>query len=521
MAEQVMRMPEPQLPRICACGGGCPKCRNERVQTRNTGGVEAPPAVRKVAAAPGKALDPAVRASMEARFGHDFSGVRVHADAEAAESALEVHASAYTVGDAIVFGAGRHEPGTADGQLLLAHELTHVIQQGAAPRLPGAGGTRVGTTAGGPRLQRQPLRGGQWKPSLVKPYVKDKDTTPGKEVWRVIEKNDLKGTPSTVRSAKIDGTQHEWRVTIKGETEGTASFPGPHGRTGNVATTEARGRVIHTIPITVNYILPSSDEEKKLFPVGTKDTERVNFMAARTLYHEVLHALIDIDRMLPEGEKTSQATSTHENLRARAGADPAVIAAKLDVLRTVSSFVSSAEATINVVDLFDSSVTTPYPTRAERLEQLRKSEGLEAIIPPEAVGESIKDTLPHPLAHPSGQRRLFLQDTMDTLISEKHARRETGKAFGLTDYASNKRIAEDYAKNIPKTIQEIAQLRSGNSALDLRSTKVWQSAEATLLSQVENFFAELDQPPKEPMPALSFDFPMPLPQPIPLEKGKK
>ncbi|MEA2165497.1 MAG: hypothetical protein QOK37_3624 [Thermoanaerobaculia bacterium] len=66
---------------------------------------------------------------MEPRFGHDFSQVRVHTGTDANQSAEEVNAHAYTVGHDIVFGAGRFAPGTQEGQRLLAHELTHVVQQ--------------------------------------------------------------------------------------------------------------------------------------------------------------------------------------------------------------------------------------------------------------------------------------------------------------------------------------------------------------------------------------------------------
>jgi len=75
-------------------------------------------------------LDPAVRLEFEPRFGHDFSRVRVHTDAHAAESAGRLAALAYTVGTDIFFAAGRYAPATAGGQRLLAHELAHVIQQG-------------------------------------------------------------------------------------------------------------------------------------------------------------------------------------------------------------------------------------------------------------------------------------------------------------------------------------------------------------------------------------------------------
>jgi hypothetical protein len=74
---------------------------------------------------------------METRFAHDFSGVRVHAGATAATSAGAVQARAFTLGQDIVFGAGQYAPNTESGLRLLAHELTHTLQQrNAANRFP-------------------------------------------------------------------------------------------------------------------------------------------------------------------------------------------------------------------------------------------------------------------------------------------------------------------------------------------------------------------------------------------------
>jgi hypothetical protein len=92
-----------------------------------------PPIVHDVLRSPGQPLDAATRAFMEPRFGHDFSQVQVHTDARAAESARAVHALAYTVGRDVVFGAGQYELGTHAGQRLMAHELTHVVQQATTP----------------------------------------------------------------------------------------------------------------------------------------------------------------------------------------------------------------------------------------------------------------------------------------------------------------------------------------------------------------------------------------------------
>src|ERR1044071_6860949 len=94
-----------------------------------SGALNAAPAVNGVLETAGQPLDTATQRFFAARFGHDFSHVRVHADAQAAASARSVSALAYTVGSHVVFGAGQFSPGTRAGQKLLAHELTHVVQQ--------------------------------------------------------------------------------------------------------------------------------------------------------------------------------------------------------------------------------------------------------------------------------------------------------------------------------------------------------------------------------------------------------
>jgi hypothetical protein len=88
----------------------------------------------------GQPLDPETRRFVEPRFGRDFSNVRLHHGGQAAESASSIGAAAYAVGNHIVFGSGYYSPGTSHGMAVLAHELTHVIQQGhsnpAAPNGP-------------------------------------------------------------------------------------------------------------------------------------------------------------------------------------------------------------------------------------------------------------------------------------------------------------------------------------------------------------------------------------------------
>jgi len=132
---------------------GAPSRLQRRTTTDDSLSI-APPIVHDVLQSPGQPLDTATRSFMEPRFGHDFSGVRVHSGAQAAESARAVNALAYTVGRDVVFGAGQHQPQSSAGQRLMAHELTHVVQQSGIP------GNRVGQNNGTSEesLSTQPIK---------------------------------------------------------------------------------------------------------------------------------------------------------------------------------------------------------------------------------------------------------------------------------------------------------------------------------------------------------------------------
>ena|GEM_PF-2410947 len=176
----------------CACGGGCPRCsagsetddiaRVSRLQKKLSIGASndpleqeadrvadqvmassphsavsssapriqrftrhaaeapnntVPVSVDRVLATSGKPLEASIQQEMGQRFGSDFSNVRVHSGAAAEQSARDVNANAYTVGNNIVFGAGQYTPATNQGRRLLAHELTHVVQQsgGSVPAM--------------------------------------------------------------------------------------------------------------------------------------------------------------------------------------------------------------------------------------------------------------------------------------------------------------------------------------------------------------------------------------------------
>ncbi|HJR08369.1 MAG TPA: DUF4157 domain-containing protein, partial [Pyrinomonadaceae bacterium] len=176
----------------CTCGGGCPRCQHEQfiqpklnvstpgdryeqeadrvanhimrtpahasdtrdasaphtahdsssgaqLQAKEVAGVQSgiggdvSSAVDAVRGGGGQPLSSSVRDFFEPRFGHDFGHVRVHADSRAAESAQALSARAYTLGSDVVFGAGEYRPETVAGRRLIAHELTHVLQQRQQP----------------------------------------------------------------------------------------------------------------------------------------------------------------------------------------------------------------------------------------------------------------------------------------------------------------------------------------------------------------------------------------------------
>jgi Domain of unknown function (DUF4157) len=151
VADQVMGMPVPQVSLTSAppqINRKCASCEEEASKTLQpkragapeTAGGEAPGIVHEVLRSPGQALDAPTRAYMEPRFGRDFSGVRIHTDQRAQDSARKINASAYTVGQEVVFAAGRYRPDSGEGRKLLAHELSHTVQQSRSGGSTGSAG---------------------------------------------------------------------------------------------------------------------------------------------------------------------------------------------------------------------------------------------------------------------------------------------------------------------------------------------------------------------------------------------
>jgi hypothetical protein len=132
LAEQAVRPPHPTTITERPSVTTPPATQTRGVENENEPAV-APPIVHAVLSSPGRPLDAAIRSQMEHHFDRNFSQVRLHSGGVAEQSAQELNALAYTVGNDIVLGAGGFAPGTPQGRRLLAHELTHVVQQSKSP----------------------------------------------------------------------------------------------------------------------------------------------------------------------------------------------------------------------------------------------------------------------------------------------------------------------------------------------------------------------------------------------------
>jgi lysozyme family protein len=154
VADQVMHMPGPET---------------KRARANDAGEMSTPSMVHEIVSSTGRPLDPATRGFMESRFGQDFSQVRVHTGSPADDAARAVQARAFTLGHDIVFGHGEYAPHETGGQRLLAHELTHVIQQRPGVNSAAA---RVG---GGPAVRQHATASGVQRQKAVPAETKDED----------------------------------------------------------------------------------------------------------------------------------------------------------------------------------------------------------------------------------------------------------------------------------------------------------------------------------------------------------
>jgi Domain of unknown function (DUF4157) len=260
----------------------------------------------------GAPLDIKARERFEPGLGASLANVRVHADEQAAASAEALGAEAYTVGHHIIFGAGRYRPDSTEGQRLLAHELTHVVQQqGRAPvtsalpvSSPDAAAEREASRAAEalaagrpvsfalrpspPAIYRQPRQ--QQRADRFLPNEKAQLKRMGRgELDDLIDQIIADGRFHRVRQQTIDGVEHVWEVKTaivelseKEQMEG-ASFGGA---------------------LTPETVVTSPDGKKKTHQF-TYILRGGRASSIESALHELIHLRINIDRTLPAKERSS------------------------------------------------------------------------------------------------------------------------------------------------------------------------------------------------------------------------
>lgn len=310
--------------------------------------VGVPRIVRDVVDSPGRPLDSSSRTLMEARFGRDFSRVRVHADARAAESAKAVDATAYTVGGTIVFGAGRYAPSTAIGQRLLAHELAHVVQQGVA-----AVDRPLGIAPPGTALEKQADRiaaaigrdGLRMHARAVAPAAAELARPPARSVAGWIQRSplsdavshDLGVSPTLVEvlgrlsAADVQGARNDRDVdeVVAGLLGGRPELwvaqrvrEGQLGETKGWLGPKAKASPLKPRPIEVSFFRGKSDR-RALVIAGVHGTERQGIEVARMLMVDLgkaqtqpFFSVIVVPSLFPDDEafKSREAPDgTHTN----------------------------------------------------------------------------------------------------------------------------------------------------------------------------------------------------------------
>jgi hypothetical protein len=326
ISKQVVRLPDPRLQRASG-----ERVQTKRVQADVSGETVAPPIVNEVLQSPGQALDPSTREFMESRFGADFGRVRVHTDSLAGESARSVNALAFTAGEHVVFGHGQYAPVTEAGRSLLAHELTHTLQQGAAQ--PPARG-HAGLTAarhGPPVIQRKDDKSGLKKVSFKYGDVYKEVKSRNPDLAELITPESISGQkePPLVKGGPAkNGEEHVWGVWITPMPAGSGISSTTDG--GKMSKKVGKlTRVTHIIKIQWVFPLYIDPELAK-----QATSEKAAYLLSLTepLYHELLHARLMMERS-PEwaGQRTTLFYGYEEIIKA---AKSPVVAKERDEVRS-------------------------------------------------------------------------------------------------------------------------------------------------------------------------------------------
>jgi hypothetical protein len=285
VADQVTLMPPgvsgatrpPQISRKCPAREEEAKLQKKPTGTSEVPSGDVPGTMHEVLRSPGQPLDAAARAYFEPRFGRDFSQVRVHADPRAADLALASEALAVTIGRDIVFGNGQYAMGSHEGRRLIAHELSHVIQQEFTRQA----------------IQRQAAP--KKKPLTINfaevfKVIEKRDPDLAKLITpQSIDLNSPKNPPPIKGGPVTGGEEHIWKVQISRGAAFSSATKGGEQRT----KLKSHTQITHFIDIS--WALPLVPAPEFVQQTGSQQ-EAFTLTAAEPLFHELLHARIMMER---------------------------------------------------------------------------------------------------------------------------------------------------------------------------------------------------------------------------------
>ncbi|MEO1050807.1 MAG: DUF4157 domain-containing protein [Bacteroidota bacterium] len=235
----------------------CKDCEEEKVRMSPSGstpsmGIQAPASVENgLSGRSGQPLPQQVNESMSEQIGADFSGVRVHADTNAQEMNETLGAKAFTKGKDIYFGAGQYNPTSSDGKRLLAHELTHVVQQKA--------------TQDTPNIQRYAIRS------------KDTGGEPPHKGWAHVPKKEVKRLEATKKIV-------EKAITKKGCSE----YVKKHAKSGDIKAAFDKAQ-LWKIPKAEKGLYGKGDSPGDNIAYTNKSYKIGRWTLAATIIHELMH----------------------------------------------------------------------------------------------------------------------------------------------------------------------------------------------------------------------------------------
>lgn len=297
---QLMRSPSG-----CACGGACPRCQPATLQreARQESGQTSEPLDTRTAVETaqrsGQALPNELRSYFEPRFGQDFSQVRLHTDGQAAQAAQSIQAKAYTTGQNIVFGAGQYAPDTEGGKRLLAHELTHIVQQNGQRTGPSNIAREFYDIVDAETQAEEEIKNKKWN----KAYGKNPATAYGAERGTIGE------------DVTFTGQDKKQKTRHQADLESASEAVGPKGQTGT--------------RMDMSKALTDADVEAVMTDPGYGDKDLAQIKQAATGAGERLteaFRVMQIDTLQAQALYLAHAAVESRGLRSlTAQADPAVV----------------------------------------------------------------------------------------------------------------------------------------------------------------------------------------------------